>query len=106
MKASQAKCRIGVDIGGTLCMAGILGGEWTLKEFLPGAAIPSTTKFTYFSSSSTPMTTGAFAEYLTGIEEGRYRDPLDRVFRFDDIREARAYMESNRACGKIVISVA
>ena len=92
--------------GGTLCMAGILGGEWTLKEFSPGAAIPSTTKFTYFSSSSTPMTTEAFAEYLAGIEEGRYRNPLDRVFRFDDIREAHAYMESNRACGKIVISVA
>ena len=38
--------------GGILCMAGILGGEWTLKEFTPGEMIPSTTRFTYFSSSS------------------------------------------------------
>jgi NADPH2:quinone reductase len=92
-------------IGGTLCMAGLLGGEWTVADFAPGAVIPSTTRFTYFSSSSTPMPTSALQGYLDGLADGRYRLPLDRVFRFDDIQAAHACMESNQAIGKIVVSV-
>lgn len=91
--------------GGTLCMAGLLGGEWTIADFAPGAVIPSTTKFTYFSSSSTPMPTKALQDYLDGLVSGRYRMPLDRVFRFDEIQAAHARMESNEAVGKIVVSV-
>lgn len=91
--------------GGTLCMAGLLGGEWTIADFAPGAVIPSTTKFTYFSSSSTPMPTAALQAYLDGLADGRYRMPLDRVFKFDDIQAAHARMESNEAAGKIVVSV-
>lgn len=91
--------------GGTLCMAGLLGGEWTIADFAPGAVIPSTTKFTYFSSSSTPMPTAALQDYLDGLADGRYRMPLDRVFRFDEIQAAHARMEANRAVGKIVVSV-
>ena len=92
-------------IGGTLCMAGLLGGEWTIADFAPGAVIPSTTRFTYFSSSSTPMPTAALQGYLDGLADGRYRLPLDRVFGFDDIQAAHACMESNQAIGKIVVSV-
>ena len=91
--------------GGTLCMAGLLGGEWTIADFAPGAVIPSTTKFTYFSSSSTPMPRAALQAYLDGLADGRYRMPLDRVFKFDDIQAAHARMESNEAAGKIVVSV-
>ncbi|MFT5486105.1 MAG: NADPH2:quinone reductase [Paracoccaceae bacterium] len=91
--------------GGTLCLAGLLGGEWTIDDFAPGAVIPSTTRFTYFSSSSTPMPTAALQDYLDGLADGRYRMPLDRVFRFDEIQAAHACMEANQAVGKIVVSV-
>lgn len=91
--------------GGTLCMAGLLGGEWVIPEFAPGAVIPSTTKFTYFSSSATPMPTAALQAYLDGLADGTYRMPLDRVFRFDDIQDAHACMEANAAIGKIVVSL-
>lgn len=94
-----------VRTGGTLCMAGLLGGEWEIDRFAPGATIPSTTKFTYFSSSATPMRTGALQSYLDGLVSGRFRMPLERVFRFEDIREAHALMESNRAAGKIVVTL-
>ncbi len=94
-----------VRTGGTLCMAGILGGEWTLREFSPGEEIPSTTKFTWFSSEATPMDAGALRSYLEGLENGVYRNPLDKIFRLEDVREAHAWMEASRACGKIVISV-
>ncbi|MBT5647939.1 MAG: zinc-binding dehydrogenase, partial [Rhodospirillaceae bacterium] len=36
---------------------------------------------------------------------GRYQMPLDRVFRFDEIKAAHACMEANQAVGKIVVSV-
>ena len=91
--------------GGVLCMAGLLGGEWEIENFVPGAVIPSTTKLTYFSSSATPMTTDALRVYLTGLEDGTYRMPLDRVFKFDEIQEAHAYMEANSAGGKVVITL-
>ncbi|MGB0629441.1 MAG: zinc-binding dehydrogenase [Alphaproteobacteria bacterium] len=91
--------------GGTLCMAGLLGGEWEIENFAPGATIPSTTKFTYFSSSATPMSAAALQDYLTGLENGVHRMPLDRVFAFDDIQQAHACMESNAAAGKIVVTV-
>lgn len=94
-----------VRTGGTLCMAGLLGGEWEIERFTPGAVIPSTTKFTYFSSSSTAMPTAALQEYLAGLESGRYRQPLARVFAFEQIQEAHALMETNTAGGKIVVSV-
>lgn len=95
-----------IRTGGTLCMAGLLGGEWTIADFTPGATIPSTTKFTYFSSSSTPMDAGALQDYVAGLEQGRYRMPLERVFAFDDIRAAHELMESNSAAGKIVVALA
>lgn len=91
--------------GGVLCMAGLLGGEWEIENFAPGATIPSTTKLTYFSSSATPLSTAALQDYLTGLEDGTYRMPLDRVFEFDEIQEAHAYMEANAAYGKIVINL-
>lgn len=92
--------------GGTLCMAGLLGGEWVIPDFAPGAVIPSTTRFTYFSSSATPMPTAALQAYLDGLADGTYRMPLDRVFRFDEIQDAHACMEANAALGKIVVTLA
>ena len=89
--------------GGVLCIAGLLGGEWEITNFAPGSAIPSTTKLTYFSSSSTPLSKEALKAYLTGLEDTKYCIPLDRVFEFEEISEAHRYMESNSAAGKIVI---
>lgn len=91
--------------GGVLCIAGLLGGEWEIANFAPGSAIPSTTKLTYFSNSSTPLSKEGLKVYLTGLEDKKYRIPLDRVFEFEEISEAHRYMESNRAAGKIVIKV-
>ncbi len=94
-----------IRTGGTLCMAGILGGEWTLREFSPGAEIPSTTRLTYFSSSQTPMDAASLQAFLKGLERGIYRSSLQQVFRFEEIREAHAMMEAGSALGKIVVAV-
>ena len=51
------------------------------------------------------MQTGAFQSYLDGLVSGRFRMPLERVFRFEEIRDAHVLMESNRAAGKIVVTL-
>ena len=91
--------------GGVLCMAGLLGGEWVIDEFAPSAIIPSTTKFTYFSSSSTPMSSEALQSYIIGLEKGIFKNPLSKVFSFEQICDAHTYMETNKACGKIVVTL-
>ena len=42
---------------------------------------------------------------LGGLESGRFRPVIDRVFKLEDIREAHAYMDANRASGKLVVAV-
>ena len=76
-----------------------------IDEFALGVIRLSTTKFTYFSSSSTPMSSEALQSYITGLEKGFYKNPLSKVFSFEQICEAHSYMETNKACGKIVVTL-
>lgn len=43
------------------------------------------------------------ADFMPLFAAGRIRPVIDRVFAFDQLAEARAYMESNRHLGKIVL---
>ena len=40
-----------------------------------------------------------------GLEEGRLKPVIDKVFKFADIAEAHRYLESNQQVGKIVVEV-
>ena len=46
---------------------------------------------------------GFVADLLPMIADGRLRPVIDRVFRFDELPAAKAYMESNAHLGKIVV---
>jgi len=48
---------------------------------------------------------GLVADLLPMIADGRLRPVIDRVFAFDELRAAKAYMESNAHLGKIVVRV-
>ena len=39
------------------------------------------------------------------VESGAITPLVDKVFRFEDVREALAYSESGRATGKVVIKI-
>jgi len=41
---------------------------------------------------------------IDGLESGRFRPVIDRVFALEQIVEAHAYMESNQASGKLVVT--
>jgi NADPH:quinone reductase-like Zn-dependent oxidoreductase len=92
---------------GTVCMTGILGNAWVMHEFEPMAAIPSTVKLTHYGSGSVTAThsTEALQHIVDGVETGRYKVSIDRVFHFNEIVAAHRYMEGNQAKGKLVVVV-
>ncbi len=90
---------------GSLCMTGILGNEWTLREFAPMDMIPSTVKLTTYAGEAENLTSEQLQHCVDGIATGRYRVNIDRVFRFEEIVEAHRYMETNQAMGKLVVLV-
>lgn len=46
---------------------------------------------------------GMIADVLPAIADGRIKPVIDKVFAFDDLPAAKAYMESNAHLGKIVV---
>jgi NADPH:quinone reductase-like Zn-dependent oxidoreductase len=88
---------------GILCMTGILGGEWVLKDFEPMGDIPSGAYFTQFDSQN--IKEKILIELFNYIEEHKIKVPIARVFPLEEIHEAHVLMESNEANGKIVVLV-
>lgn len=88
---------------GTLCMAGILGGEWVLHNFEPMLDIPSGVYFTQFDSQL--IKEKLVVRLFNHIEKHKIKVPIAQVFTLDDIQKAHLLMESNSANGKIVVLV-
>jgi NADPH:quinone reductase-like Zn-dependent oxidoreductase len=43
-----------------------------------------------------------FQDIVDRVQDGRYRDILDRTFPLAEIADAHRYMEANSAAGKVV----
>jgi NADPH:quinone reductase-like Zn-dependent oxidoreductase len=91
--------------GGTVCVTGMLSNIWVVPNFEPVAMIPSGTKLTTYHSADLTGRAAAPAleDIARGVDTGRYRANVDRVFGLDEIVEAHRYMEEDRATGKIVV---
>jgi len=88
---------------GVVCMTGILGNEWTMKEFTPFGDIPSLGKLTVYMGEAENLQKESLQEFIDAVEKGAIRVTIDRTFKLDNIVEAHKYMESNQAKGKIVV---
>lgn len=91
--------------GGTVCVTGMLSGQWALDAFEPVAMIPHGTKLT---ASYSGVLTGraavpALQQIIDEVARGAFAPHVDRVFTLDEIVAAHAYMEENRASGKVVV---
>jgi len=91
--------------GGIVCMTGILGGEWMMKEFTPMGDIPSLGKLTVYSGGAENLQKESLQAFIDVIENKNISVPIDRTFKLDEIVEAHKYMESNQAKGKIVVEI-
>jgi NADPH:quinone reductase-like Zn-dependent oxidoreductase len=90
---------------GIVCMTGILGSEWTMREFTPMGDIPSTRRLTVYMGEAENLTREMLQEFIDAVERGVIRLTIDKHFNLDQIAAAHAYMESNQARGKIVVEV-
>ena len=90
---------------GIVCMTGILGGEWTLKEFTPMGDIPSLGRLTVYMGDAANLKKDLLQDFIDAVTDGDITLNIDKVFRLDQIVEAHAYMESNSAKGKLVVEL-
>jgi len=88
---------------GMVCMTGILGNEWTIKEFTPMGDIPSLGRLTVYMGEANNMDHQRLQEFIDLVEKGIIKLNIDRVFQLHEIVSAHTYMEENRAKGKLVV---
>ncbi len=91
--------------GGMVCMTGILGNSWTMKEFSPMGDIPSLGRLTVYMGESGNLSKHLLQEFITAVEEEKIKLNIAKVFSLDQVVSAHQYMESNQAKGKIVVEV-
>jgi NADPH:quinone reductase len=89
--------------GGGACITGFLGLDWNLEPARAEAerlGIP----LSRFGSGVINVDSyrKVFQDIVRRVEDGRYRDILDRTFPLAEIADAHRYMEENRAAGKVV----
>lgn len=90
---------------GMVCMTGILGNEWTIKEFTPMGDIPSLGRLTVYMGESKNLSKERLQEFIHEVELGNIHLNIDKVFRLNEVAEAHQYMEDNKAQGKIVVVI-
>ena len=90
---------------GTVCMTGILGNEWTMKEFTPMGDIPSLGRLTVYMGESKNLSKELLQEFIDDVENGNINLNIDKVFQLDEVANAHQYMEDNKANGKLVVKI-
>jgi NADPH:quinone reductase len=90
---------------GVVCMTGILGSEWTMKEFTPMGDIPSLGRLTVYMGDIENLDKESLQNFINKVESNSIKLTIDKVFSIDQIVEAHEYMESNQAKGKIVVEL-
>ena len=89
---------------GIVCMTGVLGNEWIMKEFEPMGDIPHIVRLTMYAGDSINLK-GLLQAFLEQVAAGAIKINIDRVFKLDEIVEAHTYMEANKAKGKLVVVI-
>ena len=89
--------------GGRACISGFLELDWNIEPARAEAerlGIP----LSRFESRVIEDAgwRGIFQDIVDRVQDGRYRDILDRTFPLAEIADAHRYMEENRAAGKVV----
>jgi NADPH:quinone reductase-like Zn-dependent oxidoreductase len=94
----HATCEAGV-----VCMAGMVGDQWSFSDFAPMDVIPTAVSLTTYSGGVADFIATPLQQLVGQVAAGTLPITPARVFHIDDIVEAHRTMEANRACGKIVV---
>ncbi|KAK4554793.1 hypothetical protein LTR86_008295 [Recurvomyces mirabilis] len=88
---------------GIVCMTGMVGDSWSLKDFSPMDAIPTSVCLTSYDGGPDAFISTPLQELVDQIEAGTLPVSIGKTFKLDDIVEAHRTMEQNKAGGKIVV---
>src|ERR1700732_1185317 len=88
---------------GIVCMTGIVGNQWSFKDFAPMEAIPTSVSRTTFARDAEDFMRMPLEELVEQIAAGTLHVQVGRTFHLDQIVEAHRCMEENKAGGKIVV---
>ena len=88
---------------GIVCVTGIVGNSWSLDEFQPMAAIPTSVYLTAYHGDVEQFMRMPLQELVDRVADGSMPIQIGKVFHIDDIVEAHRLMDSNKAGGKIVV---
>jgi NADPH:quinone reductase-like Zn-dependent oxidoreductase len=89
--------------GGIVSMTGIVGNQWTLREFAPMEAIPTAVCLTSYAGDTQDFMRTPLNELAQQIADRTLKISIGRVFHLDEIVEAHRLMEENAAGGKVVV---
>jgi NADPH:quinone reductase-like Zn-dependent oxidoreductase len=93
---------------GTACLAGWLGGLDPIGDFNPLLRMASGVNWSFFGSfvfgsPGFPLSDVPLQDIAAQVAAGRLDAAPERVFSFDQIREAHRVMEAGEAGGKMVV---
>lgn len=88
---------------GVVCMAGMVGDQWSWPHFAPMDVIPTGVLLTTYSGGVTDFMAMPFQDLIEQVENGVLPIRLGPVFHLDQLSLAHALMEQTSAMGKIVV---
>jgi NADPH:quinone reductase-like Zn-dependent oxidoreductase len=88
---------------GRVAMTGMVGNEWSFREFSPMGAIPTGVNLTTYSGGAEDFLATPLQDVIDAVESGTTTVRLGPTFSLGEIVEAHRTMEENRAGGKIVV---
>jgi NADPH:quinone reductase-like Zn-dependent oxidoreductase len=89
--------------GGIVCMTGIVGNQWSIREFAPMEAIPTAVYLTSYAGDTEDFMRTPLNQLAQQVADGTLKVQVGRTFHLDQIVEAHRVMEENAAGGKIVV---
>ena len=92
-----------VNEGGSVCMTGMVGNQWSFDNFSPMGSIPTAVNLTTYAGGPEDFIATPLEELAEQIKAGKMKVQIGRVFHLDNIVEAHRTMEENKAGGKIVV---
>lgn len=94
-----------VKPNGMVCMTGMVGDAWSFREFSPMDSIPTAVGLTTYAGGAEDFMRTPLQDLIQQIENDSLRPQVGQTFLLDQIVEAHACMEENRAGGKIVVLI-
>jgi NADPH:quinone reductase-like Zn-dependent oxidoreductase len=88
---------------GIVCMAGMVGNNWSFDSFSPMEVIPTAVSLTTYDGGAEDFMLTPLEDLVGKIAAGQLPIQVGEVFKLDQIVDAHRCMEQNRAGGKIVV---